>query len=133
MEVLAQAFTMIPTDDLAGTVAAYVVGGLDVLWQPDPHTTLVGVNDRACVMVEDDSTERALGAGPVLLVDDLSTLSLGDGSSWAISPTDVPVGKYAAVDRGGTILRYLDLSTCMEEAPRTWFGVHATKGAPEST
>jgi len=67
MEIFAQAFTMVPTNDLAGSVAAYVAGGLEILWRPDPYTTLVGANERACVMVEDDATELALGAGPVLL------------------------------------------------------------------
>lgn len=73
-------------------------------------------------MVEDDATELALGAGPVLLVDDLSTIGLGDASSWVISPMDVPVGRYAAVDCDGTILRYLDLSTCAKDIPSIWFG-----------
>lgn len=121
MEILAPAFTMIPTNDPAGSVAAYVAGGLEVLWRPDPHTTLVGANERACVMVEDDAAERALGSGPVLIVDDLSTISLNDVSSWAISPMDVPVGRYAAVDCAGTILRYLDLSMRAESIPSAWF------------
>ncbi|AZL10475.1 hypothetical protein CXR26_15540 [Brevibacterium aurantiacum] len=122
LEILAHAFTMVPANDLAGSVAAYLAGGLEVLWRPDSQTTLVGDSDRAYVLVEDDSTERALGPGPVLLVDDLSTIDLGDCNSWAISPMDVPVGRYAAVDRGGTVLRYLDLSAIDKRIPSIWFG-----------
>lgn len=122
MKILAHAFTMVPTNDLEGSVAAYVEGGLEILWRPDSQTTLVGTNKRAYVMVEDDSSERALGAGPVLLVDDLSGISLSDRGSWAISPIDVPVGRYAAVNYGRIILRCLDLSTREESIPTVWFG-----------
>ena len=97
-------------------------GGLEILWRPDPRTAIAGANERAFVMIEDDPSERALGAGPVLLVDELSTTSLGGTSSWVIPPMNVPVGKYAAVDSDGTILRYLDLSTCAEGIPGIWFG-----------
>ncbi|MGP4916296.1 hypothetical protein ACTXLV_17670 [Brachybacterium alimentarium] len=122
MKILAHAFTMIPTNDLAGTASAYIGEGLEILWRPDPQTAIAGANERAFVMIEDDPSERALGAGPVLLVDDLSTTSLGGTSSWVIPPMNVPVGKYAAVDSDGTILRYLDLSTCAEGIPGIWFG-----------
>lgn len=122
MKILAHAFTMVPTHDLEGSVTAYVNGGLEILWRPDSQTTLIGANERAFVMVEDDSSERALGAGPVLLVDDLSEISLSDHDSWAISPIHVPVGRYAAVNYGRIILRYLDLSTCEESIPTVWFG-----------
>jgi len=122
MKILAHAFTMIQTNDLEGSVAAYVGGGLEILWRPDPQSTLIGTNGRAFVMVEDDSSERALGAGPVLLVDDLSEISLSDHDSWAISPIHVPVGRYAAVNYGRIILRCLDLSTREESIPTVWFG-----------
>lgn len=122
MTILAHAFTMVPTNDLAGAVYAHVAGGLNVYWRPDPRTALLGVNDRACVMVEDDPAERALGAGPVFLVDDVTKIRLGDGSSWTIPPIEVPVGKYAGALSGGAVLRYLDLSTCEEDIPSTWFG-----------
>ena len=102
---------MAPTTNLSETVAAFVAGGLEILWRPDPQTAIVGANDRAYVMVEDDPSERALGDGPVLLVDDLSTIDLGDNSSWAIPPMTVPVGRYAAAECGGTILRYLALQS----------------------
>jgi hypothetical protein len=121
MKVIANAFTMAPTSDLASSVAAYLSGGLEVLWRPDPQTALLGTAQRGCVMIEDDATERALGPGPVLLVDDLSTLDVDDEKQWAISPINVPVGRYAAVDRAGAVLRYLDLSGC-EDKRRTWFG-----------
>ena len=130
MKILACAFTMVPTTDLSATVAAYVAGGLEILWRPDPQTAIVGANDRAYVMVEDDPSERALGAGPVLLVDDVSTIDVGDDSSWAIPPMNVPVGRYAAVDRGGNLLRYLDLSTCAESLPSAWFGDSAGANDP---
>lgn|SRR5699024_6662501 len=128
MKILAHAFTMIPTNDLAGTAAAYVGEGLDILWRPDPQTAIVGAKKRAYVMIEDDPSERALGAGPVLLVDDLSTVSLGDTSSWAIPPMNVPVGRYAAVDCDGTILRYLELSMSAEDIPSVWFGNPSDRG-----
>jgi hypothetical protein len=128
MKILAHAFTMIPTNDLAGTAAAYVGEGLEILWRPDPQTAIIGANERAFVMIEDDPSERALGAGPVLLVDDLSTIGLGDTSTWVIPPTKVPVGKYGAVDCDGTILRYLDLSTCAEDIPGIWFGNSGNEG-----
>ncbi|WP_166821727.1 hypothetical protein [Brevibacterium limosum] len=122
MKILAHAFTMVPTDDLAGAVSAHVAGGLNVYWRPDPRTALLGVNDRACVMVEDDSSEMALGSGPVLLVDDVATISLDDAASWIISPVEVPVGNYAASRREGIILRYLDLTRLEDAVPRAWFG-----------
>ena len=112
---------MVPTSDLSGSVAAYISGGLEVLWRPDPQTALLGTGQRACVMIEDDATELALGPGPVLLVDDLSSLDVGADKQWVISPMDVPVGRYAAVGQDGAILRYLDLSTC-EDHRRPWFG-----------
>lgn len=121
MRIISQAFTMVPTNDLSESVAAHLAGGLAVLWQPDSHTTLLGANQRACVMVEDDSVERVLGAGPVLLVDDLSTVNLGDETRWVIPVMNVPVGRYAAIDHAGTVLRYLALTTC-EDHMRTWFG-----------
>jgi hypothetical protein len=122
MKILAQAFTMVPADDLSTAVSAHVAGGLKVYWRPDPRTALLGVNDRACVMVEDDSSEIALGPGPVLLVDDVLRISLDNASSWAISPVEVPVGNYAATNRDGNILRYLDLTRLENKIPRTWFG-----------
>ncbi|MCU4296650.1 hypothetical protein D3I60_06090 [Brevibacterium permense] len=122
MKILAHAFTMIPTNDLARTAAPYVGGGLEFLWRPDPQTAIVGANERAFVMIEDDSSERALGAGPVLLVDDVSKTGLGGTSSWVIPPMNVPVGKYGAVDCDGTVLRYLDLSMCSEDIPSIGFG-----------
>lgn len=117
---------MLPTTDLGESIAAHVAGGLEVLWQPDSHTVLLGANQRACVMVEDDSTERDLGAGPVLLVDDLTTFQLGDETRWGIPIMNVPVGRYAAIDQAGTILRYLDLSTC-EDRLRIWFGTRQSE------
>lgn len=128
MKILAHAFTMIPTNDLAGTAAAYVGEGFEILWRPDPQTAIVGANQRAFVMIEDDPSERALGAGPVLLVDDLSTTGLGRTSSWAIPPMNVPVGKYGAEDCDGTVLRYLDLSMCSEDIPSIWFGNSGDEG-----
>jgi len=122
MKILAHAFTMVPTDDLAVAVSAHVAGGLNVYWRPDPRSALLGVNDRACVMVEDDPTERALGPGPVLLVDDVTRLSLDVAASWTISPAEVPVGNYAASNREGTVLRYLDLTKLEDKIPRAWFG-----------
>lgn len=122
MKILAHAFTMVPTDDLAVAVSAHVAGGLNVYWRPDPRSALLGVNDRACVMVEDDPTERALGPGPVLLVDDVTRLSLDVAASWTISPEEVPVGNYAASNREGTVLRYLDLTKLEDKIPRAWFG-----------
>lgn len=122
MKILAHAFTMVPTNDLADSVSACAAGGLKVYWRPDPRTALLGVNDRACVMVEDDSSERALGPGPVLLVDDVGRISLDDSTAWAISPIKVPVGTYAASKRGGTVLRYLDLSRLEDDIPRVLFG-----------
>src|SRR5699024_12543521 len=110
MKILAHAFTMVPTNDLEGSVAAYVEGGLESLWRPDSQTTLVGTNTRAYVLVEDDSSERALGAGPVLLVDDLSGISLSDRGSWAISPIDVADGRYAAVSWCKTLSREVVLT-----------------------
>ncbi|MGO2862358.1 MAG: hypothetical protein ACTIC1_14455 [Brevibacterium sp.] len=111
---------MVPTTDLSESIAAHVAGGLEVLWHPDSHTTLLGANQRACVMVEDDLTERDLGVGPVLLVDDLSTLTLGDAARLVIPVMNVPVGRYAAIDHAGTVLRYLDLTMC-EDNLRIWF------------
>ncbi|GAA1512619.1 hypothetical protein [Brevibacterium permense] len=122
MKILAHACTMVPTDDLAVAVSAHVASGLNVYWRPDPRTALLGVNDRACVMVEDDPAERALGPGPVLLVDAVTRLGLDDAASWAISPTEVPVGNYAASNRGRTVLRYLDLTKLEDKIPRAWFG-----------
>ena len=122
MKILAHAITMGPTDDLAVAVSAHVAGGLKVYWRPDPRSALLGVNDRACVMVEDDPTERALGPGPVLLVDDVTRLSLDVAASWTISPAEVPVGNYAASNREGTVLRYLDLTKLEDKIPRAWFG-----------
>ena len=122
MKILAHAFTLVPTDDLASAVSAHVAGGLTVYWRPDPRTALLGVNDRACVMVEDDSSERTLGSGPVLLVDDVTKIGLYDDSSWAIPPVDVPVGNYAASNLDGIILRYLDLTRLEDTIPRAWFG-----------
>lgn len=121
MKLITQAFTMIPTNNLNGSVAAHVAGGLSVLWRPDSNTCLLGTHQRACVMVEDDATERDLGPGPVLLADNLATLVLGREARWVIQTMNVPVGKYAAIDYSGAVLRYLDLSTC-EEQMRTWFG-----------
>ncbi len=120
MRIIRQAFTMVPTTDLSESIAAHVAGGLEVLWHPDSHTTLLGANQRACVMVEDDLTERDLGVGPVLLVDDLSTLTLGDAARLVIPVMNVPVGRYAAIDHAGTVLRYLDLTMC-EDNLRIWF------------
>lgn len=120
MRVITQAFTMVPTNDLNESVAVHVAGGLTVLWHPDSQTTLLGAGQRACVMVEDDATERDLGPGPVLLVDDLSTYRIGDEARWVIPVMNVPVGKYAAISHSGTILRYLDLTTC-DVHVRTWF------------
>src|SRR5699024_6639662 len=107
MKILAHALTMVPTNDIEGSVVADDEGGLEILVRRDSQIALVGTNKRAYVMVEADSAERALGAGPVLLVDDLSGISLSDRGSWAISPIDVPVGRYAAVNCGRTVLRYL--------------------------
>ena len=120
MHTLGHAFTMVPTTDLETTVAAYVSSGLTKLWQPDEDTILLGVRDRAVVMVEDDATERGLGCGPVLLVDDLSALRPAAPDEWAIAPMPVPVGRYGAARRQGTLIRYLDLSSCAE-ADRGWF------------
>ena len=122
MTILAHAFTMVPTDDLAGAVTAHVAGGLNVFWRPDPRTALLGINDRACVMVEDDSSEMALGPGPVLLVDDVTKISLDDATSWTIPPVEVPVGNYAASSSQGIVLRYLDLTRLEDDVPRAWFG-----------
>lgn len=82
MKILAHAFTVVPTDDLFDAVSAHVAGGLNVYWRPDPRTALLGVNDRACVMVEDDPAERALGPGPVLLVDDVSRMADTISRAW---------------------------------------------------
>lgn len=120
MRVISHAFTMVPTNDINESVAVHVAGGLTVLWHPDSQTTLLGADRRACVMVEDDSTERDLGPGPVLLVDDLSTYHIDNGARWAIPVMNVPVGRYAAVSHAGTILRYLDLTTC-DDRVRSWF------------
>lgn len=128
MTILAHAFTMVPTDDLARAVSAHVAGGLNVYWRPDPRTALLGINDRACVMVEDDPAERALGPGPVLLVDDVTRLSLDVAASWTISPAEVPVGNYAASNREGTVLRYLDLTKLEDKIPRAWFGESLDEG-----
>lgn len=127
MTVLAHAFTMVPTDTVEASVAAYVAGGLEVLWEPDRDTTLLGVGGRACVMVEDDPAERALGPGPVLLVRDVSMLQLRAGDRWAIAPMRVPIGGYGAIESGGTALRYLDLTSC-EGPVRAWFGDQRTDG-----
>ena len=132
MTILAHAFTMVPTDDLSDAVSAHVAGGLHVYWQPDPRTALLGVNDRACVMVEDDPAERARGPGPVLLVDDVTWIGLDDSSSWIISPVVVPVGNYAALSRDGIVLRYLDLTKLEDSVPRAWFGdTHDTADCEE--
>ncbi|MGO3021988.1 MAG: hypothetical protein ACTIIH_01960 [Brevibacterium sp.] len=132
MTILAHAFTMVPTDDLSAAVSAHVAGGLNVYWRPDPRTALLGVNDRACVMVEDDPAERALGPGPVLLVDDVTTISLENAASRTISPVEVPVGNYAALSRDGIILRYLDLTKLEDGVPRAWFeDTHDTAGCEE--
>lgn len=120
MRVISHAFTMVPTNDINESVAIHVAAGLTVLWHPDSQTTLLGADQRACVMVEDDSTERDLGPGPVLLVDDLSTCRIDNEARWAIPVMNVPVGRYAAISHAGTILRYLDLTTC-EDRVRTWF------------
>lgn len=120
MRVISHAFTMVPTNDINESVAVHVAAGLTVLWHPDSQTTLLGADQRACVMVEDDSTERDLGPGPVLLVDDLSTYHIDNGARWAIPVMNVPVGRYAAVSHAGTILRYLDLTTC-DDRVRSWF------------
>ena len=119
---------MVPTDDLAGAVSAHVSGGLHVYWRPDPRTALLGVNDRACVMVEDDPAERALGPGPVLLVDDVTWFGLDVAASWTISPVVVPVGNYAALSRDGIVLRYLDLTKLQDKIPRAWFGESLDEG-----
>jgi hypothetical protein len=122
MTILAHAFTMVPTSNLARSVTAYEEADLKVFWRPDPQTALMGVNDRGCVMVEDDPSEQALGSGPVFLVDDVSRISLEHGNSWAISPTEVPVGSYAAALYGEAVVRYLDLSTNEDRIPNFWFG-----------
>lgn len=121
MKILAHAFTMMPTSDFARTVATYIDNGLEVLWRPDPQTALVGIDDRACVMVEDDPIERGLGPGPVLLVDNL-TGDLGDHMPWSIAPLNVPAGRYAAISTGDVALRYLELSKIEGAVPRIWFG-----------
>ncbi|WP_262774732.1 hypothetical protein [Brevibacterium permense] len=58
----------------------------------------------------------------MLLVDDVTKIGLDDASSWAISPIEVRVGNYAALDRKGIIVRYLDLSMLEVSIPRAWFG-----------
>jgi hypothetical protein len=60
VKILACAFTMAPTTNLSETVAAFVAGGLEILWRPDPQTAIVGANDRAYVMVEDDRAQESI-------------------------------------------------------------------------
>lgn len=120
MPVHGHAFTMVPTEDLNHTVAAYINAGLELFWNPDPHTALLGIDGKACVIVEQDPTERALGSGAVLLTEPISDLGQPGNPRWAVAPMSVPVGQYAARDLGGTVIRYLNLSSC-DASIRPWF------------
>ncbi len=95
---------MLPTDQLNETIAGWSGARFDVLWQPDDDTALLGRGSRALVMIEDDTTERQLGPGPVVITDQLPS-----DIEWAIAPVTVPAGTYAACRIGADPLRFLIL------------------------
>lgn len=108
-------FIMIPTvDGTRMTVDDWRSAGLQELWRPDDHTVLLGIEQSAQVMVQDDPDEWDLGHGPVFLVDDVASMPEPE-RGWSIEPTTVATGGYAAAVIHGLAVRYLDLTSCPPE------------------
>jgi len=91
-------------------VADWRALGFDVLWRPDGTTVVLGRPGRAGVMCVDHAMERALGPGPVMLVDSLDR-DRPTGVAWRIAPCRVAAGRYAAVTTAsGQVVRFLEVS-----------------------
>lgn len=104
-------FVMHPSSDLQRDAAAWKARGLEVVWQPDASTILLGSGGTASVMVEDNDAEQRLGPGPVFLIASVAEVPEPQ-EGWAIAPVTVPAGHYAAVNSDGTPVRLLDLLGC---------------------